>query len=544
MTWLTSIPSSILEEFFTDWITLPELGLLDIALCTKKHRDYFLSIIRQNHLIFQGIYQKGWENYTKWLDKRELSVKELSVENIYFLSQMKNTVKVCGRLESLSVQWCDCDREQEFFKQLQSKLYRHYIPIKELSLPDCSNYSALHSIVDISLLSSLNLQNSYQILDDRFLMLLSHVPLLQALNISSNSLSSYTILIEISRLCPNLRSFHLMEMDFHHQSNEVVQEWIVNFQCLTSLNLSKCIRLAASDICLLIRRFTELEELYLGNLMTSGILQVIEQIGPPLSVLDFSNSSSNLSAGVNQYPVEVGIFHAPPQPAHPQSFLEIQFRNFFPFFSTLRSLNLSNNYIITDVHLIIIVENCTDLVELNLKYCSRLTEDSFLAIGKCCRHLKKINFAYCDLLSDFALTMIIDNCSELKELILTYCLLLTDYCLIYLVELHESERAGKLKVLGISGCHHFTEAGFFGLIVSSLIKQLDILDLSDNPWINWENMEVLFSKLHCLHLKKLYFGYCSNFLVTRFSEDEISSLNFWKGKKKSNLEFITDSICE
>jgi hypothetical protein len=572
MSWLT-IPTSILEEIYLEWISFQDLGSLDTALCNHNIRPHFLHSVQLPHLVFPGLREdiNAWDNYIQWLNVRKISVKKISAKNCFAMSQIPNLHKVCAKLVHLQVQWFDCLTDKELFEKINGGLLPFSptsLTLTSLSLPDCSNYPFLPQSLNITLLTTLNLQSSYNPLDEKFLVLLKHIKQLENLNINHSTIADYSILIEISRLCPKLKSFHLRDINFHNRSNEVVNEWIIHFENLASIDLSNCSKILSSDISLLIRGFTSLEELFLAKLMTSEIFQTICEVSPPLTALDFSNSSNamnqfffNQQQQQLQHQQQIQLNHggnvqfhvlqqlpAPHQliapPPLPQNVLENQFRAFFPFFSNLKILNLSKNYVITDVHLIIIVENCCELTELNLTYCSRLTQDSFLAIGKCCRKLVKLHLSYCDLLNDFALATILENCIQMRELILTGCLLLTDYSLIQLVELSSfGISCEDLRILGVSGCHKFTEAGFYGLMASDLIRQLEVLDISDNEWVTTMLMEKFFS-LWLKKLRKLCLGYCKWFSINSFNDERKELFYSWRLNQKTNLEITLDSILE
>jgi hypothetical protein len=513
------IPSSLLEELCFEWISPVDLASLDNAVCNVRFRPTFLSVLACSSFGLEGLQvgEESWEDYLSWINHRNLSPKSVCVGNFYFLSVMNDLAHLGRHLIYLQVDWLDISssgpRLQELLSCSTSQSH-----LETLSFPYSSGYSFL-SFCPLSFMSlrSLDLSSSTEVLGDALLMFLRECSALETLNLSGCEMSSCWILCSLSRHCRSLRTLLLANINFFDGSL-VVDAWIneeTGFYSLQTLDVSNCRHLYCDNVCLLIRAFPELRNLYLSRIANPLILTTILQSSiETLCELDIA--SCFRATGNNQnFWLEGGAALGAEGDALilPLPQIEQLFSSFFSTFFMITSLNLSNIYILNDTLLITIVENCVELSSINLTYCSRLSDNSILALTKCCKDsLTSCNFSYCDLISDFAVCQLIEHCRSLTSLILTSCIQITDYTIIKL-----SESNDQLRCLGISGCVEITEASIYGFIASyHTNKQFRIFDVSDNHWMNDLLLEKIINEFKSL--LKLYLGYCQNIISKDFKE--------------------------
>ena len=76
---------------------------------------------------------------------------------------------------------------------------------------------------------------------------------------------------------------------------------------------------------------------------------------------------------------------------------------------------------INDAGLIILVEGCKDLHELNLDNCDSITDAGLASLAGCCKDLRDLNLSSCGSITDAGLASLAGGCKDLRDLNLDRC---------------------------------------------------------------------------------------------------------------------------
>jgi hypothetical protein len=197
----------------------------------------------------------------------------------------------------------------------------------------------------------------------------------------------------------------------------------------------------------------------------------------------------------------------------------------------IRHLDLSACVDMEDDELIVVADNCRDMMSLLVPKCTKLSD--FAIVGETslayrCHHLEKLDFSYCDLLTDKAMGalaqyctglrsinfsacirisddgfgMPLESCKYMREITLNHCEMVTDETLINI-----ARYSGYLELLHLSYCMQITNMGLICLSKATCSATLTSLDLSACRRISDHGICSLTAKATRLTSLNLY--YCT-----------------------------------
>lgn len=154
-----------------------------------------------------------------------------------------------------------------------------------------------------------------------------------------------------------------------------------------------------------------------------------------------------------------------------------------------------------DEHLLIVLQNNSNLMELYTPECYGLSILTFFGIGQILTNLRRLDLSYCRNLSDEALISIGTGLGKLSFIDVSGCWLIMDASIIAIAENNPD-----LKDMLARSCYSLTD-----LSISILAKncpQLKMLDIR-GCW-RVKDISVITVREYCKNLKELYVKDCTN----------------------------------
>ncbi|KAF7721270.1 hypothetical protein EC973_004979 [Apophysomyces ossiformis] len=171
-----------------------------------------------------------------------------------------------------------------------------------------------------------------------------------------------------------------------------------------------------------------------------------------------------------------------------------------------RKLSLSQCFHLTDTGLKSMVQQGSNLIELDVNSCWLLTDQSLALIGSSCPELVSINLSNCRKITDAGVLALLEekaarNYPRLTEIILSYCKNLTDQTMHHLAKYN----AKSLERLNIQRCTKITDDGFMAW-ADQLFPSLQHVVLNDCSFLTDKAIAYLIAAAP--HIQHLSVSFC------------------------------------
>ncbi len=83
------LPKYMVAEVYLNWLELKDVAVLDTSVCNHNHRVALLSVISNDHIIWDGLSEFGTTEYFEWLVLREIVVRDLHVCDFAFEGEVE-----------------------------------------------------------------------------------------------------------------------------------------------------------------------------------------------------------------------------------------------------------------------------------------------------------------------------------------------------------------------------------------------------------------------------------------------------------------------
>ncbi|XP_042470773.1 F-box/LRR-repeat protein 3-like [Zingiber officinale] len=222
--------------------------------------------------------------------------------------------------------------------------------------------------------------------------------------------------------------------------------------------------------------------------------------------------------------------------------------------SSLRSIDLSRSKGFSHAGIESVVENCANLVEMNLSNATDLSDAAAAAIGRA-RNLERLWLARCKLVTDMGIGCIAVGCQKLKLLCLKWCLGISDlgvalvavkckqlrnlnlsFTLVTGAGLEVVLQLPYLEDLALVGCLCIDDGSLLSL--KHECKSLQVLNLSNSQPINHAGLSSLLNIT--VGLRQLNMAYCC--MVTHSLTSSFRKLAKLQSVKLDGCEVTTAGL--
>jgi hypothetical protein len=201
------VPTTLLSEIFSNFLSLESIRKFDVAVCSKKKRKFYLECIGSESCIFLGDKHRNFSpRAISWLGSRSIRIRYLKCTRI----TNDVAIQICSFGSSLHWLSLKFGNIIPVDKSL-CKILDGCPNLQSVDLSDCRNITDL-SIARLAAvcpyLTSLNVKGSIQITDLGIIKLAFGCPRLHSLNLSQCSISA------VGLKCPNLHSLNLRDCEY------------------------------------------------------------------------------------------------------------------------------------------------------------------------------------------------------------------------------------------------------------------------------------------------------------------------------------------
>ncbi len=240
----------------------------------------------------------------------------------------------------------------------------------------------------------------------------------------STTTAGATALIENHyKFTPTLASLALCKLDI---SDTLLTELLTHHTALTSLEITSCSRITNSAVKLIGKHSPTLTELTLKRLgVTDSALIDIGKQCPDLATFTLAGCVVNMDRTLEHFFTSCTKIRT----------LNIELKdNSLSQYSGLLyishvlhlTLNSWEYRCVSDFTMDCILENCKELLSLNVRYNSVITDQTLFLVAKYCEHLQRLDIGFCDRVSDAGVTEVLYECMKLTACDLSGCLKVTN----------------------------------------------------------------------------------------------------------------------
>ena len=154
------------------------------------------------------------------------------------------------------------------------------------------------------------------------------------------------------------------------------------------------------------------------------------------------------------------------------------------------------------------LQDCRDLVSINLSYCDRISDIGISTLAVCCPLLISIDLSNCHRISNIGVSAIAEGCHHLTSINLSNCCRISDIGVSAL-----AQGCPLLTSIGLSGCHSISVIGLSALAEGC--PSLTSIDLRGRSSLSDIGVSALAEGCH--HLTSIDFSYGPGVSVAFFS---------------------------